>query len=231
MPTQFSLGELVGAAGSAGVTLQRIRFWFDTSPAAAADQEIPGGELGPLTVNFATRVATAEFDLTPAVPAAIDPQDFLKDDPLFRHINTNRSYYLGILGRAAQRIPSLRFDAPQLQNVPQEVWRLPIVGFEGHRIVVIRDADPADPFVARLLSDPGAATLIQIAAPGAYAEALQGILSLTDALGKVHPALIPAPAPVMPPLALVDLTGKQLQVIGGGAGTGTGTGTGTITGP
>jgi hypothetical protein len=44
---------------------------------------------------------------------------------------------------------------------------------------------------------------------GAYAEALQGLLSLSDAEGMLHPALLPPP-PVMPPLALVDMAGRPV---------------------
>jgi hypothetical protein len=221
MPSGGGLSQLLAAlADSAGVTISEIRFWFDRSPAADPEQVFTSDVLpAPLTVDLAARTAAVELDLAPPVET-FDPAD----NPLFRHVTENRSYYLGILGQAALKIPSLRFDAPQLADVPPDVWRLPIVGFEGHRIVVIRDADPDDEFVRALLNDPGAGTRIQIAAPGAYAEALQGLLSLTDAVGKIHPSLQPPLAPVMPPLALVDLTGKTLEVVDGGGTGGTGGG-------
>jgi hypothetical protein len=37
-----------------------------------------------------------------------------------------------------------------------------------------------------------------------------------EVAGKVHPALVPPLAPTVPPLALVDLTGKRLQVVDDG---------------
>ncbi len=113
---------------------------------------------------------------------------------------------------------SLRDDAPELASFNGEhaLWRLPILGFEGDRVLVLSDVDPAtDADAKRFFEDAGAATIVQLAAPGAYAEALQGLLELTDAAGKIHPALQPPPVPVMPPLALVDLTGKRLQVVDG----------------
>jgi hypothetical protein len=131
-------------------------------------------------------------------------------NPLWLHVNLNPSYYLGVLAQAALLFPSLREDSDKLSAIPADVWRLPIVGFEGNHIVVLKNADPTSKDVVKLLGDPGAATLVQIAAPGAYSEALQGLLSLADAEGLIHPSLIPAPAPVMPPLSIVDLTGKQL---------------------
>ncbi len=155
---------------------------------------------------------TRETSITFTIPAPlVDPTA----NPLWLHVNQNPSYYLGVLAQAALLYPSLREDSDKLSAIPGDVWRLPIIGFEGNHIVVAKDADPKAKDVLKLLSDPGAATLVQIAAPGAYSEALQGLLSLVDAEGLIHPKLIPAPAPVLPPLSIVDLTGKQLVPVNG----------------
>jgi hypothetical protein len=145
----------------------------------------------------------------PGAPAPSTP------NPLSVHINRNRAYYFGLLIQAALALPSLRDDAPQLDQFASDhpIWRMPVVGVEGDKIFVLADPDPDDPAVLKIKADPGAATLVQLAAPGAYAEALQGLLSLTDALGQIHPALKQLPAPTMPPLAIMDLTGKQLEVV------------------
>lgn len=88
------------------------------------------------------------------------------------------------------------------------MWQLPIVGFEGNRVLVILDPGDDDEEAQDLLADEGAATILQLAAPGAYAEALQGLLELTDLVaGKIHPALLPAPAPTVPTVGVVDLAG------------------------
>src|SRR5205085_8853551 len=136
----------------------------------------------------------------------MNPQAQLVDttkDPLFRHINRNRSYYFGILAQAAQQIPALRDDAPELANFngDSELWRLPIVGFEGDRVMVLSDVQPTDPDAKNLLDDVGAATVVQLAAPGAYGEALKGLLTLlnvdpatlVDESTLIHPALLPTP--------------------------------------
>lgn len=147
--------------------------------------------------------ATMFFTATPTLVDATK-------NPLWTHVNQNPSYYLGVLAQAALLYPSLRDDSDKLRQIPGDVWRLPIVGFEGNRIIVAKDPEAGNTDVEKLLSDPGAATLVQIAAPGAYSEALQGLLSLVDAEGLIHPSLIPVPAPVTAPLQIIDLTGKQL---------------------
>jgi hypothetical protein len=151
--------------------------------------------------------ATREQSITFTIPA---PLVDATTNPLWLHVNQNPSYYLGVLAQAALLYPSLREDSDKLSAIPADVWRLPIIGFEGNHIVVAKDPDLEAPDVVKLLSDPGAATLVQLAAPGSYSEALQGLLSLADAEGLIHPKLIPAPAPAVPPLSIIDLTGKQL---------------------
>ncbi|HEX9892158.1 MAG TPA: hypothetical protein VGB28_08865, partial [Actinomycetota bacterium] len=166
---------------------------------------------------------TATLDVNLQVPVRLI--DTTKN-PLFRHVNRNRTYYFGILAQAALTNPSLRDDAPELDvfNGDHALWRLPIVGFEGDRVLVISDiardgeGEVTDDDARRLFEDAGAATIVQLAAPGAYSEALQGLLELTgDVAGKIHPALLPPLPAAVPPLAIVDLTGKQLQVLNGGA--------------
>lgn len=205
-PFPFPFNPADVLRGSVGVT--RIRFRFESTPQFVREQvEHLGTDL------LVSNDATTDDQTVPLEPP--QPAIFTEFDPLFLHVNRNRAYYFGLLAQAALAEPGLRDNAPQLASFPYDhpLWRLPIIGFEGDRVLVIGDVDPEDPDVATFLEDEGAATIIQLAAPGAYAEALQGLLQLADAAGKIHPALIPLPAPVMPPLALVDLTGKQLQVV------------------
>ena len=148
------------------------------------------------------------------------PHVFPEHDPLYLHINRNPRHYLGVLLQAALELPSLRDDCRLIRDLfpgDHPVWRLPIAGFEGDRILVVGDVGEKDRFAKRLREDRGAGTVVQIAAPGAYSEALQGLLQLTDAAGQIHPQLLPTPAPRMPPLALVDLQGRTLQVLEGDA--------------
>lgn len=97
------------------------------------------------------------------------PGDFVKDRPpmelgfdlhvegtrahagaatLVNHLNANRAYYLGVLAAAALRLPALRVDAGRpggpLAGLPAEVWDLPVVGFEGNKIVVARPPAAGD---------------------------------------------------------------------------------------
>jgi hypothetical protein len=119
-------------------------------------------------------------------------------DPLYRHVNQNKSHYMGALLERALVEPGLRVDCPHVMRFPSShpIWRMPILGFEGHRLIyvadpVTTDPDPAknDAFAAELMNDKGAATIIQVASKGSYGEALQGILELTDLKGKIPPAL------------------------------------------
>lgn len=178
----------------AEVRVNRIRFWYGAqSPATAEDDSF---NITELLVNANTRVASTTRQLDPEVPV-IDTST----NALFRHVNRNSSYYFGVLAQAAQAIPSLRDDAPQLANFNGDhaLWRLPIVGFEGDRILVISDVQPTDPDAQNLLSDLGAATIVQLAAPGAYGEALKGLLTLLnvdpdkllDEGELLHPSLLP----------------------------------------
>lgn len=203
---QGSLWDRVFDSG--GVTVSRMRVWFNRATGGTPQQV----DLSDLGVTNDARATNVTIGLEPKVP-----QVDLTRNPLYRHINRNRTYYFGVLAQAALEIPSLRDDARQLAifNGDHDLWRLPIVGFEGDRVLVISDVDKNDPDAERLMDDAGAATIIQLAAPGAYSEALQGLLSLTDAAGKIHPALEPPPAPAVPPLGLIDLTGKRVEVVDG----------------
>jgi hypothetical protein len=192
-----------------GVTVYRIRFWFGTSSAAPADT----------TETFGSELKATNDDRIKGVQVTglrppfrdIDPAK----NPLFVHINSNQTYYFGVLAQAALVSPSLRDDSPHFKNFngEHEIWRLPILGFEGDRILVMSDPANDDADAKELLDDTGAATIIQLAAPGAYSEALQGLLSLEDAAGKIHPSLHPALPPSVPPLGMIDLTGKKLEVV------------------
>ncbi|MBW3578580.1 MAG: hypothetical protein KY462_12735 [Actinobacteria bacterium] len=71
-----------------------------------------------------------------------------------------------------------------------------------HHGGVRSEAGDDDEEAQDLLADEGAATILQLAAP------LQGLLELTDLVaGKIHPALLPAPAPTVPTVGVVDLAG------------------------
>lgn len=198
------LGILGGAFPAERMTVDvtSVQLWAGSEPGTPATY---GQGLGNALHTQGSGSATTSVSFT--VPP---PDDDTRSDPLFVHVNQNPSYYLGVLAQAALLNPSLREDSAKLQALPAEVWRLPIVGFEGSRIIVAKDANPESKDVLRLLADKGAATLVQLAAPGAYSEALQGLLSLVDAEGLVHPKLLPVPAPAVPPLAIMDLTGQQL---------------------
>lgn len=190
--------------------MNQLRFWFGGSPATAPEQT-EAFATG-LEVTVAAPNAAQKRELNPA-PQFIDTSR----DPLFRHINRNRSYYFGVLAQAAQDFPALRDDAPALANFNGDhgLWRLPIVGFEGDRALVISDVQPDDPDAANLLADVGAATIVQLAAPGAYGEALKGLLSLlpvdpdklVDEAGLIHPSLLPVPPGAAVPGGLGGIIG------------------------
>ncbi len=205
--------------------VNRVELAFVTASGYRRRLTIPLGSTLRADDGTPTATATPSFEVPP-------PIVITDADPLLQHVNHNKTYYFGLLCQAALLEPSLRDDVPQFDsfNGDHPIWRLPIVGFEGNRALIVKEADAADAEVKQMLADPGAATLIQIAAPGSYAEALQGLLKLAVDLEKIHPALLPPPAPVMPPLALVDVTGKSIPISTGGTPTGTGTGTTTGTG-
>jgi hypothetical protein len=165
-------------------SISQFRIWYNAS-SAGPPQQTPTAPL--LSVNAATPTAAATVVLNYTTLAS-DPTT----NALFRHVNRNKTYYLGLLAQAALAIPSLRDDAPQLSSTfpyNDPLWTLPILGFEGTRALVITDVDPnTDPPVKELIDkDAGAATLIQLASPGAYGEALQGLFELTDAIGRLSP--------------------------------------------
>jgi hypothetical protein len=196
-------------AGS--VRVRRILVFFGGSSAVDPDQvvsDVP--DVDNTTPNLAA--SAIEF-LVPRVRAV----DTTKN-PLFRHINRNHTYYIGVLAQAALTVPSLRSDAPQLVNFPydDDIWRLPILGFEGDRVLVLQNVDREDPDVVEILqNDVGAGTLVQLAAPGSYGEALKGLLTilnldptkLVDEGTLIHPALLPTPPVVIPGVGTLPGTG------------------------
>jgi hypothetical protein len=232
LPPVFSAFPFLPPFPTGTVTVSRIELWFDGAALATPDQVISP----PLTVSNA---------VTPAVLTASSSGNILTPplrlldttkDPLFRHINRNHTYYLGVLAQAALNVPSLRSDAAQLAAYPydSDIWRLPIFGFEGDRVLILRNVpftvDPqtgqitsTDPDVQSLLGDDmGAATVVQLAAPGSYGESLKGLLTLlnvdpaklVDEGTLIHPALLPQPAPI--------IAGGGIIGPGGGGAGGTG---------
>lgn len=196
------------------LTISRIEVWFDGATAAGPDQKISSG----LPAVSNTTPANSVPPITLNAPLRLI--DTTKNS-LFRHINRNHTYYIGVLAQAALTVSSLRSDAQQLSvfypyNSP--IWRLAILGFEGDRALILKNIDPAnDPDVSAMLqNDMGAATIIQLAAAGAYGEALKGVLTLlnvdpnklVDEATMIHPALLPPPPPV-------------LGLLGGAGGSGT----------
>lgn len=179
----------------ARIEISRVQFWVGASAAATPDREFmyPPGD-------FVARFLSPTDSDTRLLNIPFNAADTTKDG-LFRHINKNHTYYMGVLAQAALAVPSLRSDAEQLSSFPydHELWRLPILGFEGDRILVLKNVDhTADPdVVAMLADDAGAGTVVQLAAPGTYGEALKGLLTvlnvdptkLVDESTLIHPAL------------------------------------------
>lgn len=198
------------ASGSVQIT--RIRAWLSGATAGRADLiAVPGDGLpsNGLAVTTTERTHTTTLAL-PATAQLVDTTQ----NPLFRHVNRNRNYYLSVLFEAARQVPSLRVDTAQLRDLDTRIWDLPLYGFDGDEVLVLQSVDTADKkgYPSRLVKDGGAATIVQLAAPGAYSEALQGLLQLEDAAGMLHPILDP-PNPVLPPVAMVDLDKKSLVPI------------------
>lgn len=168
-----------------------------------------------LKVDAANQTRSLHEDVT--VPA---PLIFTEDDPLVVHVNANRTFYFGALCEAALAEPALRDDCRFFSGVRGDhgLWRLPIVGFEGVTALVVRAPDANDKQVAAdvkaILGDPGAATLVQLAAPGAYGEALEGLLSLSVDEEMIHPALL-EPKREMVPVAIFDADAKTLTPVTG----------------
>lgn len=204
------LTDAIYASGSVQVT--RIRVWMSGSTAGRPDLVVTPGDGLPadgLSATTSQQSDTATVRL-PSTARLIDTTH----DPLFRHVNRNRNYYLSVLFEAARSVPSLRVDTAQLKSLDQRIWDLPLYGFDGDEILVLQSVDTLDKkgFASTLVKDEGAATIVQLAAPGAYSEALQGLLQLEDAAGLLHPVLDP-PNPVLPPVAMVDLDKKTLVPI------------------
>jgi gas vesicle protein len=206
----FNILDLVNVLTNGRIEVTQMRLWFESSPSTFPDQLVPFTDF---SVRASQLTNTRSVVLSPPARSL----DTTKN-PLFRHINRNRTYYIGLLAQAAVTVPSLRTDAPQLVNFPYDspLWRLPIFGFEGDRLLTIEDVAGNDPDVVQLLAeDQGAGTLVQLAAPGAYGESLKGLLTLLNIDESklvdeiIHPALLPLPAPVV-----VGGTGGG----GGGAG-------------
>ncbi|MEA2336105.1 MAG: hypothetical protein QOE82_112, partial [Thermoanaerobaculia bacterium] len=198
LPTIFGI-DLDTLVQTGHVTVSSIRFWFGDSPASAPEQTEP---FSSFEVTNQVRVKADSRQLNPS-PRLINTAR----NPLFKHIARNRTYYFGVLAQAAHDIPALRDDAPELGLFPSDhdLWRLPIVGFEGDRVLTIADVQPNDADAKQLLDDAGAATVVQLAAPGAYGEALKGLLTLlpvdptelVDESTLLHPALLPSAAPAV----------------------------------
>jgi hypothetical protein len=220
LPSPFPFFIPPPPAPTGTVTVSRIELWFDGAALAGPDQTLSGGAVAALSV---TNASSPPALTASALAIMLTPPLRLVDttkDPLFRHINRNHTYYMGVLAQAALNIPSLRTDAAQLAAYPydSDIWRLPILGFEGDRVLILKNApftvDPTtgaitstDPDVQALLADDmGAATVVQLASPGAYGESLKGLLTLlnvdpnklVDESTLIHPALLPQPAPVLP---------------------------------
>jgi hypothetical protein len=203
------------------LTVRRFAVWVDNPLTGAPDQadDNPG--------------TSVNLDIATEGLAALN-----SGDALVQHLNANRAYYLDVLAAAAARFPALRVDASRsggpLAGIPAELWRLPIVGFEGNMVLVARPLAAGEtPSHAELLQrDPGSGTLVQLLARGSYGEVLQGVAALTDLTNNLHPALkaIAPPQfvefpeqPVLPPAPLGGTPA------GGAAGTATGA-AGTVTG-
>ncbi len=137
-------------------------------------------------VTHKAQRAENRMDMTvPALPS------LPTDDPLYLHVNRNASHYLGILMEAALDDPSLRHDSPQLRALSKSpLWNMPLLGFEAGEALILKDITDADTLGQSILHDEGAATIVQLAAPGSYGEVLQGVLELTDLKGRIPPQLM-----------------------------------------
>jgi len=176
---------------SARVQVLNVRLGF-----GGINSVIPSQNITPtdFTVNNSTQ--TNSLEGTSAIRIAIPDsgtESLNELNPLFRHINKNQHHYFRLLMEAALKNPELRDDSAVIRRMfpsSHPFWRLPIQGFEGANVLILTNAAANDPNIPFLLGDGGAATIIQLAAPGHYAEALQGLLQLADAAGMVHPSLL-----------------------------------------
>lgn len=215
--TTVTASFLATVASLRTLTLRRVQIWAgrDTDATPNAVQMSPAN----------TFVLDVPVGGASAIAAA---------NALVAHINAHRSYYIDVLAAAALRFPHLRSDSSHLAGVPADVWRLPVVGFVGNEVLVVEPAASVPPAVlAELLErDPGSGTLIQLLAPGAYGELLQGVVALTD-ITNLHPALeaLPTVSPYAPFPELPAGNGAVSSATGalGGATSG-GTSVGSIVG-
>lgn len=214
-----TIWEVLSGAGAGSVNVRGLQLWFDSSPGGVPDQRLSGGQLGLQVTRDGQLDVGGELPLA-APPAVLAPED----DALVRHVNRNRSHYLGVLARAALLDPALRDDSRHLaafgvdgaRGGDAAIWRLPIVGFEGGRALVLAPPDDDDAFAKQVRAERGAGTLVQLAAPGAYAEALQGLLQLEDAADLLHPSLLAPPSPLLMPAALVNAQDGTMAPLQGG---------------
>lgn len=179
------------AGSSASIQVSNISVFSDAS-AEPQRHAVAAQSFG---VTLANPVASEDINLT--LPSS---DTGLHEDPLVIHINRNRTYYMGLLVKAAVANPSLRFDVPQLRSIgPDSVlWRIPIHGFAGNKALILTPAE--GPKVADILADLGRATVIQLAVDGHWSEAMQSKNAIVDALGQLFPAL----ASLQLPLALLE---------------------------
>jgi hypothetical protein len=106
---------------------------------------------------------------------------------LVNHVNANLHYYYGVLAAASINVPSLRQDVGFLAGLDAlGLYRLPLIAMEG-TIALLLDPTPSTIDQTTLLDDPGAGTLVQILAPGAYGEILAGLLQIP--INLLHPLL------------------------------------------
>ena len=199
-----------------GVEVAGVKLWAGQGPPAEASLEIDHP-----TMPYTFQVETAQ------------PSDLARANALLRHVNAHRSYYLGVVAEAALSLPSLRTDAAvpggPLAEVDANLWRLPLIGFEGSTALVaevIEDPMSVDEVTRILGREPGAGTLVQVLADGEYGEILEGALSLAS-LDALHPALkqlgVPQWADLPPPpnpLEAAALLGDTIDPTGAAARTG-----------
>lgn len=162
-----------------------LRYRVGDSPDVVFDAASPG--TAPIAVSGDNPAMVRTISISPP-----ELQLELETDPLVEHIKRNRHHYLGVLAEAALRRPALRQDSPQLADVDPDLWKLPLLGFEGNIALLLVTSDADENTVKDLIDDEGTATIVQLAAAGLYTEAAQGSLAITDAIGKLHPALASA---------------------------------------
>jgi hypothetical protein len=135
---------------------------------------------------------------------------------LLNHVNANLHYYYGVLAAASINVPSLRQDVDFLTPLATlGLYRLPLMGMEGTTALLL-DATQSTIDQTTLLDDPGAGTLVQILAPGAYGEMLAGLLQIP--VNLLHPLLQQAgtfsPFGVFPNLTAANPATSATNVLG-----------------